>query len=361
MRKIITFFRQLQDLYLIATSSFFDKTWYLENNTDVEKRPCLHYSRHGGFEGRDPGPNFSSKWYLDTNQDVKQAGINPLVHYLKYGQREGRITQKPMSTSPASYADYDRLLPPHFLIIGAQKAGTTALFSILSQHPQIIAPKIKEMHFFDAPSSEYGDFSSYRKLFPLPHDLEPNKLTFESSPSYLYHPKSPQRIYECSEKIKIIIILRDPVERAFSAWNMYHRFQHEKDHPHYALADFRSFDDAVMQEIKVLDETNWENNPIAYVKRGIYVEQIKRYYNYFSGDDVLILDYLELLNNPQLALKKVCYFLQIEDKFDFDIIRSNVSRYKRAISPKAQILLSTLYAPYNEELFEFLGRDFNWK
>jgi len=79
-------------LALIRSSGLFDKTWYLNNNPDVTQAnvdPVLHYLLHGGFEGRDPGPNFSSAWYLDTYEDVKKACINPLVHYLKIGRDEG--------------------------------------------------------------------------------------------------------------------------------------------------------------------------------------------------------------------------------------------------------------------------------
>jgi glycosyltransferase involved in cell wall biosynthesis/uncharacterized coiled-coil protein SlyX len=85
--------RLKEDLALIRSSGLFDKTWYLTHNPDVTQAkvdPLLHYLRYGGFEGRDPGPNFSSAWYLEAYEDVKKAGINPLVHYLKQGREEGR-------------------------------------------------------------------------------------------------------------------------------------------------------------------------------------------------------------------------------------------------------------------------------
>jgi GT2 family glycosyltransferase/glycosyltransferase involved in cell wall biosynthesis len=81
------------DLALIQSSGLFAETWYLSNNPDVAQAkadPLLHYLNYGGFEGRDPGPNFSSGWYLNTYVDARAAGISPLVHYLKYGKNEGR-------------------------------------------------------------------------------------------------------------------------------------------------------------------------------------------------------------------------------------------------------------------------------
>jgi glycosyltransferase involved in cell wall biosynthesis len=81
------------NIALIKSSDLFDEDWYLSNNPNVAQAkmdPILHYLCYGGFEGRDPGPNFQSAWYLATYEDVKTAGLNPLVHYITYGRGEGR-------------------------------------------------------------------------------------------------------------------------------------------------------------------------------------------------------------------------------------------------------------------------------
>ncbi len=88
--------KQQTDLELLRSSSLFDEGWYVANYPDVARAkidPALHYLRNGGFEGRDPGPNFSSNWYMDTYEDVRKARLNPLIHYLRYGQEHGRILQ----------------------------------------------------------------------------------------------------------------------------------------------------------------------------------------------------------------------------------------------------------------------------
>jgi len=85
-----------KQMAMIRTSGFFDKNWYLEKNPDVAKEkgdPCKHYLLYGGFEGRDPGPNFNSGRYLEVNADVKNDGANPLLHYLEYGKNEGRLAK----------------------------------------------------------------------------------------------------------------------------------------------------------------------------------------------------------------------------------------------------------------------------
>ena len=100
MKKNIALFNQLRFFLSIAISKLFNKSWYLEKNKDIAKagvNPYLHYLNHGGFEGRNPSPEFDSSWYLDTYKDVKEAGINPLIHYLHYGKKEGRAGQPPQN------------------------------------------------------------------------------------------------------------------------------------------------------------------------------------------------------------------------------------------------------------------------
>jgi glycosyltransferase involved in cell wall biosynthesis len=96
INKIKVNLKYRKDLPLITSSGLFDHDWYLANNPDVaqSKRDALfHYMFLGGFEGRDPGPEFSSSWYLNNYADVKEIGMNPLVHYLRYGKSEGRALQ----------------------------------------------------------------------------------------------------------------------------------------------------------------------------------------------------------------------------------------------------------------------------
>jgi hypothetical protein len=99
LKRNLNIFRNLFHAYiLIRNSKLFDKDWYLVKNPDVAQAkvdPWLHYLLYGGFEGRDPGPNFSSRWYLNTYPDVNQARINPLTHYLRYGSKENRLPCPP--------------------------------------------------------------------------------------------------------------------------------------------------------------------------------------------------------------------------------------------------------------------------
>ena len=133
--------KQFYYLSLIHRSGLFNKPWYLKNNPDVahaKMNPLLHYLRYGGFEGRDPSPDFCSELYLDTYEDVKKAGINPLIHYLQYGLKEGRLAQPPHmralnARSKYKAGDYatDHLLSTSYrqkiFCIGYNKTGTTSI------------------------------------------------------------------------------------------------------------------------------------------------------------------------------------------------------------------------------------------
>ncbi len=111
---------------------------------------------------------------------------------------------------------------PNFIVIGANKSGTTSLYFYLSQHPQLLPSSTKEVHFFDGggTKSNINTFpkgpSWYRSHFPLKKDMLPHQKTFEASPSYICHPLVPRRIFELLPDVKIIALLRNPTERAIA-------------------------------------------------------------------------------------------------------------------------------------------------
>jgi hypothetical protein len=247
---------------------------------------------------------------------------------------------------------------PSFIIIGAQKAGTSALFFILRQHPQIVASSVKEIHFFNG--LKYGNFLTYHSMFPLPYRLGLDGITFEASPNYLCRPECPERIYDYAPDMRLIAILRDPVARAYSAWNMYRGFSHSSNPSFRKLAEGRTFEAAITEDINMIEQAEDSNSPCTYVRRGIYVEQLQRYFRYFARDALLILDYHDFLHTPDTCLASVCRFLKIDETFKFRIECRNVSNYESDIPKAAADLLHSFYAPHNESLFQLLGREFKW-
>lgn len=250
---------------------------------------------------------------------------------------------------------------PSFIILGAQKAGTTSLFNYLSFHPQLIASKVKEVHYFDW-NFEKG-FSWYLTQFPFMWKSR-GKFTYESSPAYFDEEKVPQRIYDALGKIKLIVMLRDPVERTFSAWKMYHSFKDIKNSNLQKKYDQRDFDDAIQEELAVDDFS--KAKPFLYIKRGLYINHLQNYERYFGRDNMLILDYRRLQSDPVNLMNEICDFLGIDripEKKIQKIIQKkynksehiNYGEYKETLKK-----LKRFYRSYNIKLWTYIGKDLGW-
>jgi len=178
---------------------------------------------------------------------------------------------------------------PAFMIIGAQKAGTSALFSILKQHELIKVPSRKELHYFDVDRKyNHGGHAGYDIHFPLPYQMGSKDITFEATPDYLYYPEAPQRLAKYRQDLKMIVILREPADRALSAWSMYHHHFGPRDK--VDLWDQRDFGEAIAAEMKTLDKQEGDWLIRSYVRKGIYHEQLERFFKYFNREQLLILE-----------------------------------------------------------------------
>ncbi|OQX73021.1 MAG: hypothetical protein B6D61_13015 [Bacteroidetes bacterium 4484_249] len=267
---------------------------------------------------------------------------------------------------------------PSLLIIGAQKAGTNSLFYYLNQHPQLQGAYEKEVRFFSSVEYNKG-LKYYEKQFPTSIK---NNLFFEATPEYLYYSWAAQRIFEFNKEIKLIVLLRDPVERAYSAWNMFREIHGSKGK--YSIikkiikkienkesveaftelllaSSYPDFSDYIVDECEKIKNNNnlWEPS---FVRRGIYVEQLKRLYDLFDKEQILIFESKELKNNKINTLNKITSFLNI-DRYDYQITDlQNVDKrnYNRKIAKEEEDYLRNFYKPYNNELYKLIGREFDW-
>ena len=220
---------------------------------------------------------------------------------------------------------------PNFLIIGAAKAGTTALYHYLNQHPQIFLTPLKETNFF-ALAGQKPDFrgpgdnhyvntqsltnwDSYLAQF----DTVTDEIAIgEASPLYLYHPDAAERIRFMVPDVKLIAVLRNPVDRAFSA------FVHlVRDHRETT----RDFAEALSLEDERI-RANWEHI-WHYQRMGLYYEQVKRYYDHFPREQIKIDLYRDLRLHLHDLLRDNARFLGVDDGFQFDTKR----RYNEASIP----------------------------
>lgn len=248
---------------------------------------------------------------------------------------------------------------PNFIIVGAEKAGTTALHSILEQHSKIVSGRIKEIHYFDNHKWYLKKrIHEYHSYFPLPHQIDRGTLTFEATPNYLYLPDIPKRLYDYNPNLKLIISLRDPALRALSAWSMYHHNFKAGSQTH--LNDPRSFSKAVSDELEFIDQENKSYDHIEYIRRGIYHFQIEAYLNYFPSNQILVLENTELINLSDSTSNKIQSFLGLPIE-QLKSTQKAVSKFNHSNEYTNEIKnLYKFYKPFNKKLFKLLGKEYNW-
>ncbi len=190
-----------------------------------------------------------------------------------------------------------------FLIAGMQKAGTSALFRFLADHPGIFLPKSKELHFFDAEFRNW-DAMTYAWLHHHFGNRAKGQISGEGTPIYTYWPTAAARIHAYNPDIKLIILLRHPIERAYSHWRM------ERGRGEEPLA----FADAIRagrRRVGMSGEMPGVHRKYSYVDRGLYAAQIERMLALFPLEQMLFLRTEDLLQSHEATLARVCDFLGV--------------------------------------------------
>jgi len=248
---------------------------------------------------------------------------------------------------------------PGLLIIGAQKGGTTSLFNYLAEHPDVRTPLTKEIHFFDL---HFGRGRTwYRGRFPYRRQLRDGVLTLDASPYYLTHPLAPARAAELLPNAKLVALLRNPIDRALS------HYQHEVRGGRESL----SFKEAIAREPERLagEEVRLANDPTyysfahhrySYLRRGVYVDQLRRWADHFPRSQLLILQSEAMFGDPHEVTGRVLEFLGLRSyrlpRYD----RFYPGAYGRDLPTELRRALASFFAPYNQELYRWLGKEFDW-
>jgi hypothetical protein len=252
---------------------------------------------------------------------------------------------------------------PDFIIIGAQKSGTTSLYSYLRQHPHLRPSFRKEVHFFDGglepgvDNFEKGQ-AWYRANFPSKLTMGNRHKIFEASPLYIFNPLAPARIFALVPKAKIIAVLRNPTERAISQY-----FQQKRKN-----RESLSILDALKQEERRLESAirseDYKSGVFihqSYKSRGLYKEQLERYLRYFPPDQILILRSEELFTRTADTLRRVFEFVGVEPGHKVkDLTPRNVARDKGYVCPDVYDYLNSYFKPHNQTLYELVGENYGW-
>jgi len=191
---------------------------------------------------------------------------------------------------------------PNFLCVGTQKAGTTTIYNIIKQHPDIFLPTPKEIHFFDNEENYNKGIHWYKEFFS---NYQGEKAIGEITPAYMYIDYVPERILrDLGKDIKLIFVLRNPADRAYSQYIMNRMKGYENE----------IFVDALRLEDQRLQEGFNEKLHMSYRDRGYYATQIKRYLRLFPRENMLFLFFEDdLINNKKPMIRKILKFLEVKN------------------------------------------------
>jgi hypothetical protein len=235
-----------------------------------------------------------------------------------------------------------------FIVAGAQKGGTSALDHYLREHPELCLPRRKELHFFDTDrhfATEPVNYSAYHAAFaPGPSQ----RLLGEVTPAYLYWPTAAERIARYNPGMKLIMVLRNPITRAFSHWNMSRQNRREP------LAFLEALK-AEPERVRLLPLEHAKR--FTYVDRGFYAQQLKRLWRHFPREQTIVFKSEELLATPAAVLARIAAFLGIAPFPPVADRTVHAREYDTTMSMEEKRYLVAVFEPEIHDLERLLGWD----
>ena len=256
------------------------------------------------------------------------------------------------------------MVKPTFLVIGVQKGGTTSLMRHLNLHKEIFFHQ-GEMAFFSNDNSYKTGTKEYEKKFNkgladhiqwMKSNKKINKkpkIYGEKTPEYIYNREALERIHKYNPKMKLIVVLREPISRAYSQWNMY-----QKKKNHHLRG--KKFKDMIDEYIKKFNLDFNKPDKFNLIKRGVYIYQLANVFQLFPRDQVLILIKEDYEKKPVETLNKIFDFLGVEKIKSKNNVnyKNNVHKkqYETKISKTDFTKLYLFYKEYNDALYKLLGK-----
>ncbi|HEX8740790.1 MAG TPA: sulfotransferase [Casimicrobiaceae bacterium] len=234
------------------------------------------------------------------------------------------------------------------LIAGTQKGGTTALASYFYEHPEISIPETKEVHFFDSEwvfETSAVDYAGYHAQFPVGADT---RVLCDATPIYMYWNPAPERIRRYNPAMKWIFVLRDPIERAYSHWNM----QRAKGRDALDFLEAITTESDRCRAALPLQHPWW-----SYADRGFYAQQLRRILQFFPAEQLLVLKSEDLRSDPAAVLERVRAFLGIAAFGPAASRDIYAGRYPMGPETEARRLLAERFEPDVRDLERLFGLD----
>ena len=261
-------------------------------------------------------------------------------------------------------ADYRALTAPlrglpSTLVLGAQKCGTTSLFNYLVRHPDVLPPFGKEIHYFDLHYEKGVHW--YRGRFPFRHRLRDGAMTLDASPYYLLHPRAPERAAQLLPEARLVAVLRNPVDRAFSHYQ--NEVRGGRETLPFAEAIEREAERLAGEEDRIRADAGYysfNHHRYSYMLRGRYVEQLRRWTEHFPRSRLLVLQSEWLFRDPGAAVDAVQKFLGLPPHRDGSYKTFLQGSYDRHMPAELRRRLAARFEPCNVELYRWLGEEFDW-
>lgn len=250
---------------------------------------------------------------------------------------------------------------PDFLLLGAQKCGTSFLFNRLSRHPNVEPAVVKEVDFF----SKHFDrgVGWYRSCFPARADGEPS-LSWEASPNNLFYPHAARRAAEVVPDARLIVLLRNPVDRAYSHYHHQVRLGHEtlptfEEALEAEEARLRGKRDRMLRDEGYLPP---EFPRFSYRARGVYADQLEEWYGHFGEEQLLVVKSEDLYGSTPETVAEIVRFLGLPvwKPEAARLARGAPKHPREPMDPATRERLERYFEPHNRRLYERLGRDFGW-
>jgi hypothetical protein len=253
---------------------------------------------------------------------------------------------------------------PDFVIIGARKAGTTFLYNLLSRHPHVEPVAAKELHYFDNLMEE-KDIEWYRRCFPKPRWKDGQKtITGEATP-YLAHSLAAERMARVVPQVRLIALLRNPVDRAYSDYqHVVKRGRHQTQSFEEAIRRRRRGRSTMKVGQSSAAGTAGFDERSKYLSRGIYADQLERWLRFFADEQLLVLKSEDLFGRTPDTFRVVREFLGLPAwepaAWEEVLEKRNRGAYRQEMDPDTRRRLEEFFEPHNRRLYELLGIDFGW-
>ena len=245
---------------------------------------------------------------------------------------------------------------PDFIIVGTVRSGSTSLYYNICEHPSVLSAAYDEIGFFD--SNYHLGINWYRSMFPTIKEMENVErktgfaITGEDTPFYLWKEEAAKRIFEMNGDTKIIGIFRNPVDRAYSNYNLAVRSKTEK----------LTFEEAIDEEIGFLKNHSFResvDNKRSYLAKGIYENQIKIWFELFPREQIHLLSTEDMQKNPEETLQKTFRFLEIPDYIIKNPQKQKAAEYKKMNNETREKLVD-FYKQHNERFFKTIQKKYDW-